>query len=871
MSHIIFFSLCYNGEASDAIIKMTNSIFSLLGGWEGYWRLRAQFRRLSFLVRVRIFGFHLVAQKRKTEVGIFTGLFRAVFWQLAGSVAIVAALYWLDGRLRPLFIQRGWEVPMDDGYTALLTTIAGIGGVFIGLYYTALSSVSGAIYARVPNNIRDLLARDRTGFFYINLLSILTFSCVLLVAFHVAGLGHVQSAAFIVAVFAGVGILSFAQLGRRAFNFFDPTSLSGTVIERLIQSVKMAAHQDPSFQNHAHRLAAHGVADLKTLADICAKETHLRGEPYAQFSRKVILFLLIYQKYRCRIPTASLWFKQKHIHKEWHGHNSMADVSHVAGMPLQPEVARDSDWLESALLPVVRQCFRVNLEDKQWETAHEILSNCAQLHGALAALRQVDAAAKAARADGKIALDHVLPPSESIVAIEPKEDAGIVEWVASLPVDICILYCNALRNVRKDALAESVGKIAWRRRDAVYQLGFPPHLLPCLEELKTHIDFERQVEGKTVTPHWYQAEVVAREEADQFAANAKVIFEDFPMLLAEWGDMAKKSKRLWSQAIIVGAEWRYHALLNMRLHELKEAHDSITGNQRVEGMKWRTVDFSAHEKKLDERRQKIFQRMAELTPFLLLTPRPEWAPDYPGQFMRRVADAAMDALIDNDAEMLRAVFASYIITCFQQFDHMRGKIKGTDWRAIMGLRAAFSPLRDLLSLSGYARLMSELHENPELWNVVVHGWDILLKKQEDSSKESNSAAGIKMPRLLVVMLQDSKLTPMIDAGNDFRFAWQHKVAEKLAQIRMTIPKNWRPSSAEVVTRIGIWSEAPDKVVDHPSKLVRHCAEYCRKGMLGGGMPKGEDIFVLYYLRAHIDSEGADFQEWDDLSRSIERA
>ena len=851
---------------------MTNSLFSLLARWEGFWLLRAGFHRLVFFFRVQTFDFQRATHERGAEARIFAGLFRAVLWQFAWAIVIVAALHWSDSHLRPLFIQRGWIIPMDDGYATLLSTIAGIGGVFIGLYYTALSTVGGAIYARVPNNIRNLLAHDRIGNLYINFLSILTFSCILLVASHAIGWGRIQSAAFVAAIFAGAGILSFVQLGRRAFNFFDPTSLSGTVIEQLDRAVKIAGHSDKNFQYHAHRLTVDGIATLKTLGDICAKEPHLQGEPYAQFSRQVIQFLLFYQTVRCQIPTTSLWHAQKHIHKEWHAHNSMADVCYAAGMPLHPEVARDVGWLEDSLLPIVRQCLQVNLADKKWEIVLKVLPDCAQFSSALASLRQVDTAATMIRADSKIILDQILPPSEDIVTDEWQEEVGIVEQVAALPANILISYCNTLQHVRKEILTELVGGIAWHRRDAVYELQFPPHLLPCLEELKSHLDFERQVEGEIITPIWYQGEMVAREEADKFFSNAKALFEDFPALLAEWGDVANKSKRLWTQAVIVGAEWRYHRLMNMRLNELKAAHESITGNRRTEeDMVWRTVDFSAYQKKCDEHCKKTLQRMAMLAPILLQFRRPEWVPDYPGQFMRYIGDEAMHSLIDNDVETLRLFFASYSTACFQQFYRMREKIESWDERAIIKVRAAFAPLRDLLSLSGYACLMSELHDAPVLWEEVVKGWDVFLKQWKDSSKKGDSTVNI-LPQILVLMLRDMKRALTYDAGDNFRFAWQRMVASKLFQIGREIPKDWNPSSAEGLSeKFGILPDIPDKVVDHPSKLVRHCAEYCQRGMPGGGMPGGEDIFVLYYLRKHPDSEGVDFKEWDHLSRSIERA
>ena len=841
---------------------MTNALFSLLAEWEGFWRLREKIRYLTFFVRARIFGFWRVIGERKTEAGIFAGLVRAVLWQLSLAGAIVIVLYWLDEKIQPLLVQWEWKAPMDDGYATLLTTIAGIGGVFIGLYYTALSTVSGAIYARVPNNIRNLLEQDQTGKLYINFLSILSFSCIMFVAFYVIGLGKIQWITPFIALFAGVGILSFARLGRRAFNFFDPTSLSGTIFTQLTQAVEMAAHRDINFQSHAHRLAADGIINLKTLAGICANEPHLQGEPYAEYSRKIIQFLLFYQVSRCQIPTASLWYEQKYIHKEWHVDNSMMDIFHIAGMPLPPEKAGDYTWLDNELLPIVRQCVQVNLESRNWKIARGVLSFYGQYPNILASLRQMKSAAAAIRADGKIVLDEILPPFEGIVADERIEETSIVELIVVAPVNAFISYCNRLQGIRKEILVESVGKIAWHRRDAVYSPAFPPHLLPCLEELKTQIDFERQVEGKTITPLWYQVEVIAREEADQFFVNAKVIFDDFPTLLKEWQDKAEKSKRLWTQAMIVHAELHYHRSLKMRLHELKEAHESITGNQRVEGMNWRTVDFIAHEKKHGERGTEIIDRMLVLTPLLLLTARPKWAPDYPGQFMRCIGDAAMDALIDNDSEAFRRAFTSYFIACCQQFDRMRENIevKGQSWRAVIKFRAAFAPMRDLLSLSGYARLMSDLHESSALWQVVVKNWDRMLDKSEDSSKITVGSAHI-LPQMLVAMLRDAKMTATIDAGNTFRFNWTRKIVRELAKI----PRSREPYAG---VEIGGFRTPGgyDETVNHPSKLVRYCAA---SKILARS--DGEDIFVLYYLREHPDSEGIDFKEWDYIRRRIERA
>ena len=822
---------------------MTNVLFSLLAEWKGFWRLREKIRHLTFFVHARVFGFRRVMRERKTEAGVFAKLVRAVLWQLSLAGTIVLALYWLDEKIQPLLVQWGLKPPIDDGYATLLTTIAGIGGVFIGLYYTALSTVSGAIYARVPNNIRNLLEHDQTGNLYINFLSILSFSCIMLVASYVIGLGKIQWIAPFIALFAGVGILSFARLGRQVFNFLDPTYMSWTVIEQLMQFVQMAAHKDKNFQHHAYNMANRNIAVLKTLAGICAKETHLRGDSYARFGKRIITFMLFYQRFRCRIPTESLWHEQKYVHKEWYkgGIDSGKMVHHKAGLILSPEIKGNLNWVEDEILPIIQGGIISNIANKERGIARGLLADCEQYSNLLAAMRQVKGAAAVIRTCGNAAVNEVLPSVETVCLLNGQADEmAVLQRAAVMPEHAFISYCNMLLLARKEALTARVKNVKWHRRDGIYREQFPLHLLPCLENLKSHLDFERNVNGEIVTPLWFQAELVLQEEAKQFEESVKIFFEDFPALLAEWRDKAKKSRRPWAIALVVGCELRYNTIIGQRLSELRDAHDSINSGWRIEGSETRKIDFTACEKKHEEHRGKIMREMAVCSPVLLGMSRPEWAPDFPGQFMRHVGDGIFDALVKGDAEFVRAVFASYCIACFQQFDYLKAGDEKQDWRVRIRVRGAFAPLRDLLALSGHARLMSDFHKIPALWEIVVDAWDKNLK-------DLNFFQQIDIAEFFTAMLTDARHSLGMDAGNQFRFDWQRRISETLENTRN-------------------YNSARGRFIDHPSPLVRHCA---RRGM--GMSENGEDIFVLYYLKERSDSKKVDFEYWDQLRTSIDRS
>ena len=120
------------------------------------------------------------------------------------------------------------------------------------------------MYAKVPNNIRDLFAHERIGNAYMQFLALITSFGVCLLAFHTAGFKPIILAVPLLIVGAGVMIIGFVRLGARAFNLFDPTNLSYSLFEKLGKShrqMQVGGYQwsNQSFQDHAHKNAQIGI------------------------------------------------------------------------------------------------------------------------------------------------------------------------------------------------------------------------------------------------------------------------------------------------------------------------------------------------------------------------------------------------------------------------------------------------------------------------------------------------------------------------------------------------------------------------------------------------------------------------------------
>ncbi len=290
----------------------------------------------------------------RTNTGILLSFVTLTAGQLLVAICIAGTLQIVELALVPFLVSR-WPLPDSSNYVTWLSSLAQIGGVFIALYFTALTAAAGAIYATVPNNVRDLMTRERVGNIYIRYLTLATFLPLCLITFHLLGLEPVRVALPVLAVMAGMGIVAFAALGRRAFDLFDPTRLAGSLfadLGRWLYQVRAGGFRwaDRAFQSHAHRQANSILESLRTLSDLAATHENLQSAPLLEFSIRILVLLAEYQGRKLRIPTDSYWFEQKYEHKSWYmTEDSTTTLAHITGTSLRPSSVPEYDWVEERL------------------------------------------------------------------------------------------------------------------------------------------------------------------------------------------------------------------------------------------------------------------------------------------------------------------------------------------------------------------------------------------------------------------------------------------------------------------------------------------------------------------------------------------
>lgn len=718
------------------------------------------------------------------------------------------------------------------------------------MYYTGITTVGSAIYAKVPNDIRKLLAQERFGNFYMRFLSFLTFLCLLLVAFRISNHSKIFLAIPFVTLASGVGIFAFVKLGQRAFNLFDPTALSDHIfqqIQRWLETVKSGGFQwmDNSFQFYAYTQASATLDTLETLADITAKEQHLNGAPFVDLSNNILRFLIYYEQAKRKIPTESRWYEQKYKHHDWYRtDDSRVAIAHQTGTTIQPDVTNNNEWVEDRALRVVTTCLEVNLASAKYSEVLRLLEYIDAYLKCLSMEGRLTKAFSLMQALATTVIDSVAKESQTdFVEVEVVEKLAILERLASLPITVALGYRETLEKLSRRNVESRIDTICWSDNFSLYNVGFSAYCLSRIEWFRPRLVFEEDVDGYKITPDWYKLELILQVEAKQFIENIRCLISDGTILFKSIIDKSTRQKRPWLAAAAMSREWEYWHKIERHLEMWPNSWTELSGQRKIEGLTWSMFDIEEFRTNCNQRRGELLKTMSQQSTLLALFERPEGFPDYAGQFIHTAGEVAFDALLTNNVDLLKSIFKSYMSGCLIRFDTLRPKSGSTDWRAQLDFKIASAALLDVMDISGFARLLADYHNNEALWTEIIDAWNTYLEKSDRQLSLELLAAAITVTDIAFEIPHRGVL----------RTTWHQKINQRLADV---------PCHEEY--RSGYLGS--DTVIDHKSALIRI---FAREPY--GSFHDGIDIFITFYLGQLKDGKDLNFSfKRRNLLDSIER-
>jgi hypothetical protein len=761
---------------------------------------------------------------RRTQLSIFLAL---VFSYL---------LHLIDPIVSSNFRLLGMKALENDGYISFLGTVAAVSGVFIGLYFAAISTIAGSIYANVPSNIRQLLAHERVGNTYMLFLSFVAFLCLILIGMNVLAQPRLEVAIPIMVLFSGIGIAAFVNLGARAFNLFDPVGLHPSVINIIGKEAKSASAEgfgwlDQNFQNHAHNNALFQINTLLTMSEIVKAGQSARSDSFISLAKNVLIYLASYEKTKASIPTNSLWHRRRYEHPDWYlTQDSVVSFAHQSGTIVQPKTVFDTEWLEEELLPIICDCITVNIERGMHQNAVDVLGVVSNYLHVIALSGSVVRAVHVLKMISEPVLNSVeeVSKGKKVGSGPSLERLAIIECVASMPVTIQLAARQYLEKSGPSSIEKILSSIDWRSSTAVFSSGIPFHLLSRVEWLKKRVDFEIQADGSVVTPVWYLKAHLLKKESENFVSIADSISVVLVDLYSSWKLREGFVTEPWFVSAIQSTELEFLSKLDWHINSWGEIWLSLTEKRELSGLSWDDFDIDL---KVEEVKKYRLHLIKEI-------------PDYRGQFVHLMAEATFDALLDNDVDHLEAVYKPLFDGSLVLLNRLLPTGVGIDHRHRQSIKVAAAPIVDLLELSGYALLLSDYHRDKRLWSVVSGVWDNYLDARD----------GGDTVKMLLLLCSTSNEPMEIAHRSGVRYGWLSRVGREFESIEKSY-------------RVERGSFGYQESIVHQSPIVRVYAN-------GRGLSSfnGTELFILKYLSGHLADPDFDLG-WKNLNlqRSLAQA
>lgn len=748
------------------------------------------------------------------------------------------------------------EVSGDIVYTLgseelglLIATVVTITGVFLGLYFTALSAVAGNLFMRAPERLQALFLRERKGSQYIKTLVLTMIIGIIYLLLRSFGYQVGFMGPVFITILAIYAVIRFMALGFQTFYFINTQEAASILTGDVAYSIDNASAgkrgwKKDYLQEHHRKQAKNALDTLSNLVDFGIDPIKLSGSQLLDISKFTAGLLNYYIKKKKSIPTESKWFATKYEHQNWLiTEEAAVNMALNTGTSLQPKDVRDQLWFEEACLDVIIKIFEHLVLTKQWSQAQHCLEGVVTV---------AESAGSNFYTDTAKLINEKISNSVSKKIIEtdnPKEEddkhghLAIIDSLGRLPIAVLVSLSRYLNERDCNKLISEIDRVKWLRETSIYTSELPGSMLANMETTQKGYQNEVLIEGKPVSEQWYLRTITTQ----QYLIHLNKYYDYIKSLNAEFYEanfntLLKKHKIV--QAAHITDRWTEYSnkLLSLGWNVQKFV-SGCEDQKKIQDLSWITIDAETEKTILQNYNQTSIDKMAQLIMPLSLLPKTELKdlPDYFGQAYTFGVEAVYIAAMENDKDRLEDLFSSVFAGALKAYTRTREDVEG--WAEQSIILVSSEPLEDILALSGFIKIYSELHNNQELWKVCKDTWDSYL------TSHSN-------PRSMIEMFA---------AFSNYRDA-QLGVLMPKAVLRTTWDARLHQTLRSSGIRIDTFGASPfseEPEVTHDSPLIRVIAR--RNGLLSFEV---RSIFFVTYLSKHVAVEGVDI-DFSDL-RDIEQ-
>ena len=635
----------------------------------------------------------------------------------------------------------------SDTYDVLLETVAGVAGVFIGLYFTAVTAIAAAVYIRVPDDLRSLIIKDRIGSSYVAWVAVTAALSVVLLSIHAAAGAMYPLAIPLVGLLATVSIFSFVALGRRAFDLADPTVLRESLAREFAVAAKPVLAPNRGWDSTAAQEASSAAAgraaqSLGTLVRIATRESHLQGRSSRALVRTIAHLLASYIRARNHIPTESKFWGERYEHRNWYLADSMrVNMATATGTALGPKTVADIGWVEDLMLGPIVAAIGASAEQDVYDDVYLTLNALDSVWHQMGIAWNIKSAI---RWTDRLS-DRVIPAISQTDAgslERPALPTGAADALSFLALTIEVGFHQRVTSFDFWELSERITAADWGDPATPYAFDLPQPVIQQAEQTSQSIRFEREarVGGHISTPGWYASERILNALEWELHDQIDRIIPFLQRWVVSAADRLTEAARHEAAASVLNRGIEIASKLESHIPQWRTQVGQLDCLPRRLSHTRPDWDWAAIERQSEVLRQAVSQRVAKSILPLSLLPQNEDVPDNLGQAVTFTGEACFGVLADGDYEAFKQLFDAYLVGTLSIAERLRGEV--VRWADDFALTWSTEPVMDLMAISGYACVISELRRDDKPWSICTRAWNDYLEGSSDRRGRIRALAAI---------------------------------------------------------------------------------------------------------------------------------
>jgi hypothetical protein len=739
-------------------------------------------------------------------------------------------LTWIHGHFPPL---------SPEAYTNLLATIAGTTGVFLGLYFTALTVVMSSMFSTDSPEVRAVIVEEQVSNTYLRTLTALLSFSLTALALQAMGFKLGRMLLLAIATLSILGIFSFLLLGLQAFMFFDYTRIIRVPLVQILENAKSAASilgKESSLQAHFRMLAAQSLKTIRLILWRARKEIQTVTQPLVQIIGQCCTMLSVYQDIKLAISPESLWYAREHRFKNWFfASGTEIEMAAKHSIPLRPEEVPNPYWVEDACEDAIIEALRTPAERQELEALFAAIEELRPL------IRKYADGLEIVRCVGLVEkISSILTTASATWS--PTTKTGNI-FAHALYDQFGLLLEEAVLGLfgAIDSIKARVETNEFRTYNKPAQVPFVA--LARVETVFVQLAAEKAIEGQFVSSEKSIEAMVLHE-------MNRVIFIGVEALLGQFRTGLTFAQSAQKAGSAQGAAFAHRCLVAIvrtrsRIQGLEELIALTNDIRPAWDVPWSKWDFLAIRKTLDEIELELNSLLAALLPKLINLPQDGKFPDIFGQTYNQLCNAIYSALCAGDESAFGRLFPSLIQGVLAAHNIIRERVK--DSQPDTAIAFVLEPWLDVMDLSGYAYAYSELHEKPGIWTAATQAWDKIL-------------GTLNAEQLLNLMFNapDTKMSAFSISPRDvLRTSWSQQFSRMLEERGL--------ASDSPYGFAGIGREAPPTNT-HPSQFINRVS---RSSYMFFWM--GRDLFLAVYLSKRPEAKGRDYRRKEEMERLLGEA